>query len=58
MQAKGQDLLQRVGGILTQRTKDQNNLHALHVPEVECISQGKARNPHEFSVRAALATTP
>jgi transposase, IS5 family len=37
VQAKGQDLLQQVGRILTQKTKDKNNLYALHAPEVECI---------------------
>ncbi|PRH15837.1 IS5 family transposase, partial [Burkholderia multivorans] len=40
VQAKGQDLLQRVGRILTQKTKDKNKLYALHAPEVECISKG------------------
>jgi IS5 family transposase len=57
MQAKGQDLLQRVGRILTQKTKDTNKLYALHAPEVECISKGKARNPYEFGVKVTVATT-
>jgi IS5 family transposase len=57
VQAKGQDLLQRVGRILTQKTKDKNKLYALHAPEVECISKGKARNPYEFGVKVTLATT-
>ncbi|MFS4553131.1 IS5 family transposase, partial [Comamonas resistens] len=48
--AKVQDLLQRTGRILTQRTKDKNKLYALHAPEVECISKGKARTPYEFGV--------
>jgi IS5 family transposase len=56
-QARGQDLLQRVGRILTQKTKDKNKLYALHAPEVECISKGKARNPYEFGVKVTLATT-
>ncbi len=43
--AKVQDLLQRTGRILTQRTKDKNKLYALHASEVECISKGKARTP-------------
>ena len=42
---KAQDLLQRVQRILTQKTKDKNKLYALHAPEVECISKGKARTP-------------
>jgi IS5 family transposase len=57
VQAKGRDLLQRVGRILTQKTKDKNKLYALHAPEVECNSKGKARNPYEFGVKVTLATT-
>jgi IS5 family transposase len=55
--AKAQDLLQRVGRILTQKTKDKNKLYALHAPEVECISKGKARTPYEFGVKVTIATT-
>jgi IS5 family transposase len=43
--------------ILTQKTKDKNKLYALHAPEVECISKGKARNPYEFGVKVSVATT-
>ena len=57
VQAKGQDLQQRVGRILSQKTKNKNKLYALQAPEVECISKGKARNPYEFGVRVTLATT-
>ncbi len=55
--AKVQDLLERTGRILTQRTKDKNKLYALHAPEVECISKGKARTPYEFGVKVSIATT-
>jgi len=55
--ARVQDLLQRTGRILTQRTKDKNKLYALHAPEVECISKGKARTPYEFGVKVSIATT-
>ncbi len=55
--AKVQDLLQRTGRILAQRTKDKNKLYALHAPEVECISKGKARTPYEFGVKVSIATT-
>jgi IS5 family transposase len=55
--AKIQDLLQRTGRILSQRTKDKNKLYALHAPEVECISKGKARTPYEFGVKVSIATT-
>lgn len=56
-QAKARDLLGRTGRILTQCTKDKNKLYALHAPEVECISKGKARTPYEFGVKVSIATT-
>ncbi len=56
-QTKAQDLLGRVQRILTQKTKDKNKLYALHAPEVECISKGKARTPYEFGVKVTVATT-
>jgi IS5 family transposase len=46
-----------VGRILTQKPKDKNKLYALHAPEVECISKGKARTPYEFGVKVTIATT-
>jgi len=54
---KAQDLLHRVSRILTQKTRDKNKLYALHAPEVECISKGKARTPYEFGVKVTIATT-
>jgi IS5 family transposase len=51
------ELLTRTSRILTQRTKDKNKLYALHAPEVECISKGKARTPYEFGVKVSIATT-
>ncbi len=42
---------------LLQRTKDKNELYALHAPEVECISKGKARTPCELDVKVSIATT-
>ena len=56
-QAQAKNLLQRVGRILTQKTRDKNKLYALHAPEVECISKGKARTPYEFGVKVTVATT-
>ena len=56
-QAKARDLLNRTNRILTQKTKDKNKLYALHAPEVECISKGKARSPYEFGVKVSIATT-
>ncbi len=57
VKAKVQDSLSRTDRILTQRTKDKNKLYALHAPEVECISKGKARTPYEFGVKVSIATT-
>ena len=31
--------------------------YALHAPEVECISKGKARRPYEFGVKVSITTT-
>jgi len=50
-------LLQRAERIRTQQRHDKNKLYALHAPEVECISKGKARNPYEFGVKVSLAVT-
>lgn len=49
--------LERAERIRTQRPKDKNKLYALHAPEVECISKGKARKPYEFGVKVGLAVT-
>ena len=57
VQDKARDLLERVRRILTQQTKDKHKLYALHAPEVECISKGKARSPYEFGVKVTVATT-
>ncbi len=54
---RANDLLARTGRILTQQTKDKHKLYALHAPEVECISKGKARTPYEFGVKVSIATT-
>ncbi len=54
---KARDLLHRTGRILARRTKDKGKLYALHAPEVECISKGKARTPYEFGVKVSIATT-
>jgi IS5 family transposase len=49
--------LERAERIRTQQRFDKNKLYALHAPEVECISKGKARNPYEFGVKVSLAVT-
>ena len=50
-------LLERAERIRTQQRNTKNKLYALHAPEVECISKGKARNPYEFGVKVSLAVT-
>ncbi len=47
--------LERAERIRSQRLHDKNKLYALHAPEVECISKGKARKPYEFGVKVSLA---
>src|SRR5574343_669216 len=56
-QAQARDLLHRVNRIRTQKPKDKNKLYAVHAPEVECISKGKAHKPYEFGVKVSIATT-
>ena len=50
-------LLEHADRIRIQQPKDKNKLYALHAPEVECISKGKARNRYEFGVKVSLAVT-
>lgn len=49
--------LERAERIHTQKRNDKNKLYALHAPEVECISKGKARKQYEFGVKVSLAVT-
>jgi transposase, IS5 family len=49
--------LDRAQRIRTQQKFDQNKLYALHAPEVECIGKGKARQPYEFGVKAAIVVS-
>ena len=49
--------LERAERIRTQQRNTKNKLYALHAPEVECISKGKARNPYEFGIKVSLAVT-
>lgn len=50
-------LMERAERIRTQQRNTKNKLYALHAPEVECISKGKASNPYEFGVKVSLAVT-
>ena len=47
--------LERAERIRSQRPHDKNKLYALHAPEVECVSKGKARKPYEFGVKPMTA---
>lgn len=51
------DLLLRAQRIHTQQPQDKHKLYALHAPEAECISKGKARHPYEFGVKVSVAVT-
>ena len=48
-----QNWIQRAERIRAQKPKDK--LYALHAPEVECISKGKARQRYEFGVKVSIA---
>lgn len=52
-----QTILARAERIRTQQRHDKHKLYALHAPEVECISKGKARQRYEFGVKVSLAVT-
>ncbi|PIL18923.1 hypothetical protein P775_17295 [Puniceibacterium antarcticum] len=51
------DTLVLVGRLLHQGPKSRGKIYALHEPEVDCISKGKARKRHEFGTKVSLATT-
>jgi IS5 family transposase len=46
-----------VDRLLRQKPKDKRKLYALHEPEVDCISKGKARVRYEFGTKVSVATT-
>ena len=43
--------------LLRQTSKSAGKLYALHEPEVDCISKGKARVRYEFGTKVSIATT-
>ena len=47
-------VLGRAEKLQKQKPKDKGKLYAMHAPEVECISKGKARKPYEWGVKTAL----
>ncbi|MEV8468627.1 IS5 family transposase [Fluviibacterium sp. DFM31] len=46
-----------VARLLKQKPKDKGKLYALHEPDVDCISKGKARKRYEFGCKVSIATT-
>ena len=46
-----------VDRLLRQKPKDRHKLYALHEPDVDCISKGKARVRYEFGCKVSVATT-
>ena len=46
-----------VSRLLHQQPKGRDKIYALHEPEVDCISRGKARVRYEFGCKVSLATT-
>ena len=46
-----------VDRLLRQKPKDKGKLYALHEPDVDCISKGKARKRYEFGCKVSIATT-
>jgi IS5 family transposase len=46
-----------VSQLLHQQPKGGDKIYALHEPEVDCISKGKARVRYEFCCKVSVATT-
>jgi IS5 family transposase len=57
LEAAFADILALVDRVIAQQRHSKNKLYALHAPEVECITKGKARTKYEFGVKASIATT-
>ncbi|SCM68318.1 IS5 family transposase [Donghicola eburneus] len=51
------DTLVLVSQLLHQTPKSKGKIYALHAPEVDCISKGKARVRYEFGTKVSIATT-
>ena len=50
-----EEMLGRAERIHRQQRSDKNKLYAMHAPEVECISKGKAHKRYEFGCKASIA---
>ena len=51
------DKLALVSHLLHQAPKGGDKIYALHAPEVDCISKGKARVRYEFGCKVSIVTT-
>lgn len=51
------DKLALISLLLHQQPKGSDKIYALHEPEVDCISKGKARVRFEFCTKVSIATT-
>ena len=51
------DKLALVSHLLHQAPKGGDKIYALHAPEVDCISKGKARVRYEFGCKVSILTT-
>lgn len=54
---RGLDMLVLVSRLLRQTPKSRGKIYALHEPEVDCISKGKAWVRYEFGTKVSIATT-
>jgi IS5 family transposase len=50
-------LLCKADRLLSQQRDSKNKLYAIHAPEVECISKGKAHKKYEFGVKVSVVST-
>ncbi len=57
LRGRVEDELALAARLLRQRPKDKGKLYALHEPDVDCISKGKAHKRYEFGCKVSVATT-
>lgn len=57
LRARVETQLALVARLLAQKPRDKRKLYALHEPDVDCISKGKAHKRYEFGCKVSVATT-
>ncbi|WP_299841332.1 IS5 family transposase [uncultured Jannaschia sp.] len=57
LRARIEGQLALVARLLRQKPRDTRKLYALHEPDVDCISKGKAHKRYEFGCKVTIATT-